>query len=81
MFFLVWGSKWKHKRKENGLILYKQCPECNRSGEFFEVIPKKYFTLFWIPILPTEKKKSVFECPNCHERFYMQNQDHYSMKE
>jgi ribosomal protein L33 len=80
MFFVSWGSKWEYKTKENGLIIDKYCPECNRYGEFFEVIPTKYFTLFWIPIFPTETKKALLECPNCHERFYIQSSDYYSAK-
>jgi len=81
MFFISWGSKWEYKRKDQGLIVGKLCPECNSYGEFFEVIPTKYFTLFWIPVSPTETKKSLLECPNCHERFYTQTQDYYSAKQ
>jgi len=74
--FIVWGSKWKHKIKENGLRVNKICPECNRSGEFFEVIPSKYFTLFWIPLVATETKKPLLECPHCHARLYIQQHDY-----
>lgn len=74
--FIVWGSKWQYKVKENGLRVNKMCPECDRRGDFFEVIPTKYFTLFWIPLSPTETKKPLLECPHCHERFYIQHHDY-----
>ena len=67
----IWGSKWKYKVKPNGLRVRKLCPECHTHGQFFEVIPTKYFTAYWIPLLPTDTKKSVLECPNCHEHVYI----------
>ena len=74
--FFVWGSKWQHKIKKNGLRIHKFCPECDSRGEFFEVIPSKYFTLFWIPLSKTRTKKPLLECPHCHERFYIQQHDY-----
>lgn len=76
MLFIAWGSKWQYKVKENGLRVNKICPECDKRGEFFEVIPTKYFTLFWFPISPTKTQKPLLECPNCHERFYIQHHDY-----
>ncbi len=71
MFFIIWGSKWKYERKQGGMMVNKTCPACLREGVFFEVIPKKYFTLYWIPLFSTEQKSSLLECPNCHEKFYI----------
>ena len=76
--FIAWGSKWKYKVKKNGLCVNKMCPECDQNGDFFEVIPTKYFTLFWIPLASTETKKALLECPYCHERFYIQSSDYYA---
>jgi hypothetical protein len=74
--FLVWGSKWQYKVKENGLRVNKTCPECDNRCDFIEVIPTKYFTLFWIPLFSTETKKPLLECTHCHERVYIQHQDY-----
>jgi hypothetical protein len=49
-----------------------------RERNFFEVIPTKYFSIFWIPVAPTESKNPLLECPNCHERFYIQQADYLS---
>lgn len=76
MFFISWGSKWKYERREGGLIVDKLCPSCHKYGEFSEVVPIKYFTLFWVPIFQTEKKQAVLECPNCQARFYIQANDY-----
>jgi hypothetical protein len=78
VFFLNWGSQWKYNPKEGGLRVEKLCPECGMRGKFFEVIPTKYFSIFWIPVAPTESKKSLLECPNYHERFYIQQSDYLS---
>ena len=76
--FVIWGNKWRHKTKGNGLRVEKFCPECDRRGEFFEVVPTEYFTLFFIPIFRLDTKKPLLECPNCHTRFYIQPQDYLS---
>jgi hypothetical protein len=76
--FFIWGSKWEYRVEGDGLRVGKLCPECGVRGEFFEVIPTKYFSIFWIPIVPTETKKSLLECPNCHERFHIQVDDFVS---
>jgi tetratricopeptide (TPR) repeat protein len=61
-----------------GLRVEKSCPECGTRGIFFEVIPTKYFSIFWIPVKPMETKKPLLECQNCHERFYIQQSDYLS---
>jgi hypothetical protein len=71
MFFIIWGSKWKYEKKPGGMVVNKFCPNCKRQEDMFEVIPKKYFTLYWIPLFSTEQKDPLLECPNCHEKFYI----------
>jgi len=75
-FFFAWGNKWIYKVKEEGLRVEKICPECDLRGIFFEVVPTKYFSIFGIPTAATETKKPLLECPNCHERFYIQQSDY-----
>ena len=74
--FIIWGSTWRYKPKADGLRVKKMCPECEKTRDLFEVIPTKYFTVFWIPIAPTQTKKPLLECSNCHERFYIQGSDY-----
>ncbi len=76
--FFIWGSKWKYTPKQQGVRVNKRCPECHTSGEFFEVVPTKYFTVYWIPLFPTEKKEPVLECPNCREHIYLHSSDYWS---
>ena len=72
--FIIFGTKWKYKKKPGGLKVAKVCPNCGRDGEFFESVPKQYISLYFIPLIPISQKNPVLECPNCHERFYMHSQ-------
>ena len=69
--FLIWGSRWQYEIKSGGLRVQKKCPECDRTGEFIEVKPTKYFTLYFIPLIETESKRTVLECPHCKSHFYI----------
>jgi len=80
-FFVAWGSKWKHRRVENGRSFRKLCPACRVHGDFHEVIPTRYFTLFWLPLFETGRKQPILECSRCEEHFYMTEEEHRTPRE
>ena len=67
MFYLL-GTVWRYSK--TGFCTSKACPSCHQYVEMSEVFPTKYFSIFWIPLFPVEKKAPLFECPICNERFY-----------
>lgn len=73
--WVVVGTKTNYERKPNGLRIMKSCPQCKRLVEFFEVIPKNYVTLFWVPLVPTSSDDPVLECTGCHTRYKMSTDD------
>ena len=79
--FLIWGSTWQYEIKSGGLRVQKKCPECDRTGEFIEVKPTKYFTLYFIPLIETESKRTVLECPYCKSHFYIHKKDYLAAKQ
>ncbi len=74
--FVIFGTSWKYKKKPGGMRIVKVCPNCRRDGEFYEVVPKQYISLYFIPLIPISEKNSLLECPNCHKKFYIQSDDH-----
>ncbi len=76
--FVILGDKWKYNKKKNGLRINKHCPNCQKFATFQEVIPTQYFALFFIPVFPTQKEKSLLECPLCKSRYNIQTQDYHA---
>lgn len=74
--WIVVGSKHKYIPKPNGLEVTKTCPKCNGPRKLFEVVPKEYFTIFWVPLFPTDEKQPVLECPGCQTRFRIDQGDY-----
>lgn len=72
MFYIV-GTVTKYP--ETGFFTSKSCPSCHQYVEMHEVIPTKYFSIFWFPIFPIGRKAPILECPICHERFYSSASD------
>ena len=73
--WLVVGTKTNYIAKPHGLRVMKNCPQCTRMMEFFEVVPKNYLTVFWVPLVPTGSDESVLECRGCHNRYRMSSSD------
>jgi phage FluMu protein Com len=80
-FFVVWGSKWRYNRDAGGRSFRKQCPACRMISDMHEVVPTKYFTLFWLPLFETDRKQSVLECSRCEEHFYLTDDEHHTPRE
>ena len=73
--FIVVGTKQEYVTKPRGMRLSKSCPECRRTTTFFEVVPREYITIFWMPVIPTGSGDAVLECEGCHKHFQVGPED------
>ncbi len=56
-----WGGG---RPKDQGAVVPMSCPNCNNDTVFRYVIARKWFTLFFIPVIPYETKHFLI-CPVC----------------
>lgn len=69
--WIVVGTKHDYVPRSGGLRTDKNCPECKGSRLFLEVVPRKYLTLYGLPVLPIGNGEPVLECSGCHKHFQM----------
>lgn len=60
---IIWG--WGRRTvRRYGPVTYQKCPNCNNSNWFNLVGIRRWFTLFFIPIIPYSSKHLLL-CPVC----------------
>ena len=62
---LIVGVDSRKKRVDRGLKLRRYCAKCCRDEEFQEYRIRKYFTVFFLPVIPVDKGESVMVCTGC----------------
>lgn len=72
---LIIGVDTRKKRVDNGLVLRKYCPKCRDNRELREYRVRKYFSLFFLPVLPLDKGESVLVCSGCRSIYVMTDED------
>lgn len=45
------------------------CPVCGGDRAAARRVARRWFTLFWLPIVPLNKVGTIVECETCHNRF------------
>ncbi len=45
------------------------CPRCGGDRQGLQRSARRWFTLFWIPVIPLKQVGEVVECSTCHTRF------------
>ena len=63
MFILFGTRSLKHKISKSD-ILHKSCPHCN-EGSLIHKLYRRWFTLFFIPIIPLDSIDKFYECDSC----------------
>jgi hypothetical protein len=61
MFFVIFGSKGKVEFKG---IYWDKCKSCSKEGPISAFDAKRYFTLFFIPLIPYNSKR-IIKCNRC----------------
>ncbi len=76
--FILFGAKTVKTLVKNGLNLRKHCDRCRLLSDLREHSFRQYFTLFFIPVFPISKGKSMLVCNRCDASFYIQPEDYLS---
>ena len=64
--FIIWGSRGRVKDVSFGEF---HCPQCDQARDYVHKRAKRYFTLYWIPLFPTETLGEFIECRGCGGQF------------
>ncbi len=64
--FIMWGFKVMFRSVGEGEF---HCPGCGVDRRYSLRRARRWFTLFFIPVIPLKEVGSVIECSTCHRRF------------
>jgi tellurite resistance protein len=62
MFFIIFG--WRGVRMKQGEGMF-YCPSCQRDEHYVHKTVRRFFTLYFIPIIPLDKVGEYVECSAC----------------
>ncbi len=68
MIFL-WGTKGVTKTEATGQFY---CPSCLETTQYSLKSVRKWFTVYFVPVIPLEKVVDYVECQNCKETYKRQ---------
>ena len=60
---IIYG--WGHFNRRNYSIIRKDCEACGQYGYHQSYESSRFFTLYFIPLIPLGGEKVVSECPHC----------------
>jgi hypothetical protein len=63
---IVWGRSISDKVVATGQFY---CPSCRQHCAYVLRQPRKWGTIYWIPIVPLEKSDPYVECALCHKAY------------
>ena len=69
MLLILFGTKDRRKVEQSGQFM---CPKCGVERHYEGISIKEWFTLFFVPILPTENneaKEEFVECKSCKKTY------------
>ncbi len=73
---LIIGVDRKEKPVENGLTVRRYCSNCRRERELKECRIRRYFAVFFIPLIPVDKGESMFKCSGCGHLYHIHANDY-----
>ena len=69
MLLILFGTKDRRKVEGSGQFV---CPKCGVERDYEAISIKEWFTLFFVPILPTannEERDYFVECATCRSTY------------
>lgn len=65
MAIIIVGVKNRIVKDDTGQKRTTQCGQCGKLVSLEPVRIRKYFSLFFIPLIPLNKGNAAYRCPNC----------------
>ena len=78
LMFIIFGSKGLERPVKGGVSLTRVCSECNRPTTMDEPQMVVYFTLYFIPLIPVERKECFLKCQECSTAYVLARNDSLS---
>ncbi len=66
---IIYGWGYFNRRDHN--VVRDTCPACNTQGHFKSYTSSKFFTLYFVPVIPLGTEKVISECPHCKRALTM----------
>ena len=66
VFFLIWGTKGITTTKGTGRFV---CPVCAGDRSYIHKQVRRFFTLYFIPLIPLNIVGTYVECQTCRGAF------------
>ena len=60
---IIWGFG-RRTVKRHGAAIFQRCPNCGNSGWFQLMTVRRWFTLFFVPVVPYSRRDLLI-CPVC----------------
>jgi hypothetical protein len=73
---LIFGTRTISRLVPNGMRITRFCGRCATSSELVEHRTRRYFTLYFIPVLPLDKADTVLTCSRCQASYYPTTEDY-----
>ena len=64
--FIIFGTRGVKSTKEEGQF---HCPQCNSSQHYRHRSVRRFFTLYFIPLIPLDKLGEYVECSSCRNTY------------
>ncbi|MCI0489088.1 MAG: zinc ribbon domain-containing protein [Blastocatellia bacterium] len=76
IMFIIFGIRDIKLKVKGGLEVRKHCGRCGLLSDMQERRWTKFFTLFFVPLIPISKGERVLVCTRCKAAFYPQAEDY-----
>lgn len=65
---LIWGfrARWTRRKGETGTFF---CPNCGGDRSWVRVVLRRWFTFFFIPMIPGKVREEAGECQTCSKKW------------
>ena len=66
---IIFGTRGRHKKLDEGIFY---CPNCNQQRQYDHKKIQRYFSLYFIPVIPMDTVTEYIECQTCGTTFKLE---------